>query len=270
MHRRAEILAVLIALVAVGSPAAAISPTCFLPSLPSVPLSSAVSVDASWGNTGTFRVEVWRQPCEDGSGVLALLLRATPIVGSPTLCASNFLITQGGQQIEVGLAQTATGDTFCTSDLLLPTTFSLERHDGPPFDTDEAFRLIVKAGGADPAVTLDVPPADPAQFGLAVVATGCSVCPVRQRAKFELRITNPGPPFAGELKTVVKFPTGAVVTVLGRYVEQKIQTGAHTISLFDLEVPANVPKGTYTIEAAILDPDTGVTLVRDSRQALVP
>jgi hypothetical protein len=209
---------------------------------------------------------VWRQPCEDDPATLAVLLRATPIVGSPFVCYSNFTIIQDSQQVEAGLAQVPGLNSFCVSDLFVPTTVSLERRGGAPFDPNAAFALIVK-GTAE--VALNMPTAGPEPFGVAIVATGCTNCANGQLAQFLIRVTNPGPPFVAELKTAAHLPSGAAVTLLGRHVEEVIRSGQYDIPLVAVSVFELTPRGAYTVEAALLDPVTGVTLARASLQANV-
>ena len=70
-----------------------------------------------------------------------------------------------------------------------------------------------------------------------------------------------------ELKTGARLPDGSVVTILGRYVQKALGAGVtEAISLFSgFVLPAgSFPTGAYTIEAALLEPDLGVTISRHS------
>ena len=84
---------------------------------------------------------------------------------------------------------------------------------------------------------------------------------------FTVRINNPDGPTVVELKTGVRLPDGSVVTILGRYVQKTLGAGvSEIISLFSgFVLPAGIfPAGAYTIEAALLEPDLGVTISRHS------
>jgi hypothetical protein len=59
-------------------------------------------------------------------------------------------------------------------------------------------------------------------------------------------------------------------TILGLYVEQTLGSGAFDIPLISLVVSGDIPTGIHVLEAAILDPITGVTLSRNSLQGVVP
>jgi hypothetical protein len=67
-----------------------------------------------------------------------------------------------------------------------------------------------------------------------------------------------------ELKTGARLPGGAVISILGRHEEELLPSGTTVIPLLSLPLPAGVPLGTYTIEAALLEPEFGVTISRHS------
>lgn len=250
--------------------AQAISATCLPGGFPSATTPPVVT-GAGIFFSDQFRVDVWRVPCEDGSGAVALLLRATPLTQAPFVCSSNFDMIQNGQQVNGTIRQTPSDFGFC-SDLLVATTFSLERISGAAFDNKAAFTLVIDNSGIPepPDTMLSIPAFGP-QFGITVVATGCITCQVGQLAQFHIHVTNPGAPRVVELKTAAHFPPGdtTTITILGLFVEETLGTGEFDIPLIGLIVPGDISKGIYTIEAAILDPITGVTLSRNSRQATV-
>jgi hypothetical protein len=237
--------------------------------IPAPPVSSK---DVTWGFGNTpdrYRIEVWRVPCHGGPDEVALLLRATPLTDAPSVCSSNFNLIQSGMQIDAVIRQTPTAFWFC-DDLLVPTTFSLERSSGPPFDPTGAFTLDIDQ--ATSHTMLEVPAGGGTgtpQLGIVVVAAGCTTCQVGQLAQFRVHVTNPGLPILVELKTAIHFPNRSTISILGRHVEDVLESGEFDIPLVGIIVPGDVPKGSYTIEAAILDLDTGVTLSRSSVQASV-
>lgn len=105
------------------------------------------------------------------------------------------------------------------------------------------------------------PPGPPT---LLVVATGCTTCHAGNPLALELHVTNPGAPMLVELKTGARLPGGAVISILGRHEEELLPSGTTVIPLLSLPLPAGVPLGTYTIEAALLEPEFGVTISRHS------
>ncbi|MGH7331393.1 MAG: hypothetical protein ACREKS_01335 [Candidatus Rokuibacteriota bacterium] len=207
--------------------------------------------------------------CQDGSGEVALLLRATPLTTAPFVCSSNFDMIQNGQQISGVIRQTPGGSSFCT-DLLVATTFALERISGPAFNNKAAFTLVIDNEGLPepPDTMLNIPALGP-QFGITVVATGCTTCQVGQLAQFHMHVANPGAPITVEVKTAIHIPGGAVATLLGLFVLDTFEPGEFDVPIIGVIVPGDAPKGLYTLEAALLDPITGETLARNSRQATV-
>jgi hypothetical protein len=82
---------------------------------------------------------------------------------------------------------------------------------------------------------------------------------------FEVHIANEGAPIRVELKTGARLPDGSLVTILGRHEEEMIDTGGTVIPLFNgFVLPSGIPAGTYTIEVALLEPELGETLSRQS------
>jgi hypothetical protein len=97
--------------------------------------------------------------------------------------------------------------------------------------------------------------------GIEVVAEGCSPCATGDRATFVLSIVNPGVPRGVAVVGLLRHPNGAVYPLPGSG-SVLIPTGPSSIALVDFVVPGGTA-GVYLIEAAILDPQSGVTLARD-------
>jgi hypothetical protein len=267
MVRPAMRLAVLLVSVAVmllgGAPRTwALAPTCLPGGFPATPTPPVISVTGYYFDE-SFYVDVWRVPCQDASGEVAVLLRVTPITPSPWVCSINFDFVQGGEHIDGRLLLPGSDAGFC-GDVSEATTFSHERVLGPPLDNKAAFTVVIDPVTASrQPIQLEVP-AYASQLGMAVVSTGCGPCSAGQLAQFHLRVENPGPPVTVELKTGIRLPGGAAVTLLGLHVEETLGSGAVDLPLAGIIVPAEVPTGTYTVEAALLDPIFGTTLARHS------
>ena len=253
-------------MLAWSNDAEAISGTCFAGGLPASPTPPVVGAEVlwDWGVPDRYRIDVWRVACQDGTGV-ALLLRATPITPDPFVCGGSLTLLQNGMQIQAALRQTQPSE-FC-GELGVATTFSLERQSssGPAFDNTLTFTLGIAQGTAG-HTTLYVPGNGPAsELSIQVIVTGCNPCKVGDFAKVHLHVTNPGPAGAVEVKAGSRFPDGVTNFVfLGRYVELEIPSGESDIDIPGLVLPAELPFGTYTIEAALLEPDFGRTLARHS------
>jgi hypothetical protein len=100
---------------------------------------------------------------------------------------------------------------------------------------------------------------------LAIHALGCTTCHPGETLGFEVHITNPGGPMLVELKTGARLPDGSTVTILERHEEETIPPGVTVIPLFaGLVLRAGIPAGAYAIEAALLEPELGVTISRHS------
>jgi hypothetical protein len=245
--------------------AGAISAGCLSGGFPATPGPDAVGRSFAWFDE-LFRGDVWRVACADDPNQVAILFRVVPQGSSPFVCSASFDIIQGGQQIGPILRQTPSSSSFC-NDLLVPTTFVLERQSGPPFDPKGAFTL---AHDSDIVRTLEVPAGGGAPtLNITVVSTGCNACLVGQLAQFHIHVANPGPPILVELKTAFHFPDGSTGTILGRHVEDILESGEFDIPLLGIIVPPEAPKGQYVIEAAVIHPDTGVTLARSTQNGNV-
>jgi hypothetical protein len=149
--------------------ATAISDSCLPGGFPSTPtpllgiddqvLAPAVHKDIARGVSvlEVYRIDVWRVKCQDGTGQVALLLRATPITSAPKVCDLNLSLIQGGMEMGARLFPTAGSVTSFCDDLLIATTFSLEAEpSGPILDNKDMFLLDVHLGGSR-HISLDVP-----------------------------------------------------------------------------------------------------------------
>jgi hypothetical protein len=136
------------------------------------------------------------------------------------------------------------------------------------YDEQAAFMLIY-AGlrrpplRSRPAV---VPPAVPTPV-LTVEALGCTTCRPGNTLGFDVHIANPGAPQRLELKTGARAARWfRSVSILGRHEEVVIGSGVTVIPLFDgFVLPAGIPPGAYAIEAALIEPELGATISRQSR-----
>jgi len=256
--------------LALVSHAEALSATCLTLPLPTVPLSPNFPLQLFNGDDHTAAT-IWRQPCQDGSGETAVLLRLTAQTPNPHVCSSRAAIVQGGIRRDAMFATSASGSppfpTFC-DDVFGPTTvILLSEFNQLDYDEQAAFMLIY-AGLPTTSVEVPaavVPPAVPTPI-LTVEALGCTTCQPGNTLGFDIHITNPGAPQLVELKTGARLPDGSVVSILGRHQEVVIGSGVTVIELFDgFVLPAGIPPGTYAIEAALIEPELGVTISRQSR-----
>ena len=205
-----------------------------------------------------MHLDVWRVPCD---GSFALLMKVTPLTPEPFLCELDFSILQGGAPFEFALAD-ASGPDFCAP-LLAPRTFSLVPKP-PAYNVAAPLTILFDTlSGMSRFAALDVGAAVPPPT-VTVLALGCTTCHPGETLGFAVRIDGPT---VVELKTGARLPDGSVVTILGRFVQKTLGAGvSETISLFSRFVlPAGIfPAGAYTIEAALLEPDLGVTISRHS------
>jgi hypothetical protein len=98
----------------------------------------------------------WCEVCADGTGV-ALLMKATPLVGSPFLCNAAFTVIQNGVQHNYIDLEPAPGSNlgWC-NDLLVPITLIVTDYQfvQPQFDPAQALTVIYDF---IVAVRLDIP-----------------------------------------------------------------------------------------------------------------
>lgn len=254
-------LLLLALLLGAPDPARALPATCIPLPFPTTPAGTVFTLSIFFGS-GQGKLELWRQACQDGSGQTAMLVRATPFTASVHVCSPT--IIQNGIQFQGRLAP-GPGQSFCDS-LFIPQTFILVEGSGTPqFNGAAAFSLI---NDGIPATRIDVPAGEPVPPPptITVVSTGCTSCGPGQVVATHAHIVNPGPATLVELKTGVRFPDGSVVGLLGRHDDMALGAG-QTIDvdlLSGFVVPLGIPIGTYLVEAALLEPELGVTLSRHS------
>jgi hypothetical protein len=263
------VLALLVALV-LPVAAEAVSDGCLPNPFPTTPTPPVVAENVSWGfgsPQDQLRFDIWREPCLDNSGV-ALLLLASPIAPNPAyFCDSNLQIIQGGRQFNAVEATTQPGGPGYCNGLYIPKTFALEVEPsgGVPFNESLAFTLV--GVGSPEGFEIEVP-ASPSTPRLTVQALGCTTCHPGDTLGFQVRIVNPGPPIFVELKTGARLPNGSVVAIQDG--EGLLPTGVTVVPVFTgFVLPAAVPPGAYSIEAALIDPDLDVTISEDSEALTV-
>jgi hypothetical protein len=245
----------------------AVSPTCLPGPLPTNPRPPVFSGNAAWVDS-QMRFEVWREPCTDGSGRMATLLRVTPLSGQPFLCSVNFTVIQGNLQYNlVRLLQTSTNTgSFCNT-VLIPTSLIISQFTtGPQFDDLQAFSLI--HGGGTPGVSrLEVgaagsvisPPA------IQVILSACVNCRASDRFLMLVRARDPANQAQRiEVKIGVRLPDGTPVNMLGDpHLEVTLSPLLDTtVPILDLALPPSLPAGVYTAEAVFLEPALGETFSR--------
>lgn len=196
----------------------AVSPTCLPGPLPTNPRPPVFSGNAAWSQS-QMRFEVWREPCTNGSGRMATLLRVTPVSGQPFVCSVNFTVIQGNLQYNsVRLLQTSTDTgSFCAT-VLIPTSLIIDQFTtGPQFDDLQAFSLIhdgatagfsrLEVGAAGSVIS---PPA------IQVILSACMTCRAGDRFVLLVRARNPADQAQRvEVKIGVRFPDGRPVNTLG-------------------------------------------------------
>lgn len=243
-----KLLAALAVVFALASHAEALSATCLTLPLPTAPLSPNFPLQLFNGEDHASAT-IWRQPCQDGSGEIAVLLRLTAETSNPHVCSSRTSIVQGGIRRDGMFATSASGSppfpSFCDG-LFAPTTvILLSGLDQLDYDEQAGFMLIY-AGLPTTSVEIPaavVPPPVPTPI-LTVHALGCTTCQPGNTLGFEIHITNPGVSRLVELKTGARLPDGSVVSILGRHEEEAIASGVTVIPLFaGFVLPAEIPAG---------------------------
>jgi hypothetical protein len=262
---------VLVLLVALVLPVAAeaISDGCLPDPLPTTPTPPVVSESVTWGfgsSPDRLLFEIWRLACLDNSGV-AVLLRVTPSPVPAYFCDSNLQVLQGGREFNTVKAKTqSTGPGYCNG-IYLPNTFALDVEPSGvvPFIESQAFALV--GVGGPQSFQIVVPAAGPAP-NITVQALGCTTCHPGDTLGFQVRIVNPGPPILVQLKTEARLPNGLAVTIQDE--EGVLPAGVTVVPVFTgFVLPAGVPPGVYSIEAALIDPDLDVTIAQDSETLLL-
>jgi len=265
------VLALLVALV-LPVAAEAISNGCLPIPFPT-PTPPVVQENVSWGfgsPPDTLHFEIWRQSCLDGSGT-ALLLRASPASPGPGyFCDDNLQVLQGNHQFNTVVAKDVQNLSGYCNGLYIPKTFAVEVQPsgGVLFDETRAFTLVGVGGPRSFQIEVPASGSTPPAPSLTVNATGCTTCHAGNTVGFEVRIINPGPPILVELQTDARLPGGSVVTIQNE--EGVLPTGVTVVPVFaNFVLPAGVPPGVYTIEAAILDATVGTTISEDSEALTV-
>lgn len=113
-----------------------------LPPAGNTPSEPAYVLFASWddrtSSSDRFQLAVWHLAC-DGT----VVVRVTPLQGTPFICSSSFVAIQGGRQYDSPKLVTARGSSSFCGDLHVATSFYLDQWSfGPTFDTAAAFTLI--------------------------------------------------------------------------------------------------------------------------------
>jgi hypothetical protein len=101
-------------------------------------------------------------------------------------------------------------------------------------------------------------------LGVTVVPKGCNPCHPGNFAKFNVAVSNSHGGRTVEMKVVIRLPDGnTTFSIVDRHHEAVLAAGS-TVE-FDIPggtVPPGLPEGNYSVEAALLDPNTGKTLAR--------
>lgn len=98
--------------------------------------------------------------------------------------------------------------------------------------------------------------------GIEIISEGCSPCAAGDRAVVVLRVENPGAARGAQLVALLRHPNGeAVYPLRGHGDVLPIPPGDSVLMLADFTVRGGDP-GAYLVEAALVDPVTGVTLAR--------
>ena len=156
MRKYSVCLAVLLGLMLLeAAESAAISATCLRAPLPINPGTPNYSVTHEVLGERMLMV-FWREVCADGTGV-ALLMKATPLVGSPFLCSAAFTVIQNGVQHNyIDLEPAPGSDLGWCNDLLVPITLIVTEYQFGQAQFDPAQALTVIYDFII-AVRLDIP-----------------------------------------------------------------------------------------------------------------
>lgn len=121
----------------------ALSKTCLPAPFPSTPQAPVFSLDLTDSlSTAHVHLDLWRQPCADGSGQTVALTRLTPLSTAPTICDFSLFLVQGDQQFRATFTGPPGSFVFCDK-LFVPVTFALVESLSPTtFDAAKAFTLI--------------------------------------------------------------------------------------------------------------------------------
>jgi hypothetical protein len=265
MTKLPAMLALLVVLALPVAGEAAISAGCLPSPLPAVPVEPVFTLDTVASDGDMAHLDIWRHTCLDATGSV-VLVRVTPTSLAPFVC-SGFDVVQAGAQHTVFLFLTPGGSSLCFKVLVPVTTILAPQPLGPPvsFDDTQAFTLFFDGTTLQ---SVDIPaagPPPPVPPSLIVSALGCTTCHPGDTLGFEVRITNPGGPMLVELKAGARRPDGSAISLLRGHEEGFLPSGATVIPLLaGFVLPAGIPAGAYAIEAALLEPELGVTISRHS------
>jgi hypothetical protein len=94
--------------------------------------------------------------------------------------------------------------------------------------------------------------------------TGCSTCRIGDRLTVQAHVTNLGSSAVTvEVKVGMRNPGGTPSSLLGGYVAIPFPAGFDsTVTLYDAPIPTGMQAGIWTFEAALLEPELGLTLTR--------
>lgn len=198
---------------------------CLPTPLPATPVPPVVSRDVVWGFSGTdrMRFDVWRQPCQDGSGSYPLI-RVTPQSVGPFLCYIEFTIVQEGGEFDTWLTPSASSTSGFCGDLAAATTFVLRPDPlDADYDLSKPFTLIFD--GRATTYSMAVPGEPSAGSVLTAFATiiaaagagpaiGCGIIPATSvPAAFFYQTTDPATNVPiGVPNTPVDIPAGEIRT----------------------------------------------------------
>jgi hypothetical protein len=96
----------------------------------------------------------------------------------------------------------------------------------------------------------------------------CSPCHASQLIAFSAVVGNEGPPITANVRFTVTPPSGSPINLLGAPWSTTFPPGESPVPLVSFVVPGDAPNGAYIVEAALLDPDRGVTLARRSMKVV--
>lgn len=254
---------VLLALPAWPGRVEALSPTCLPGPLPMTPLPPVFTI-----NRSGVEIDIWRQACTDGSGQTAALARITPSQNSPSfVCSSQFVLIQNAAVVPGRITLNLSGQAFC-SNLAVPATFYLlENFLEVPLNVAQPFTVLYTPPGSATLSQLEIPAPGPLPAGppsIAIIPTGCTTCHSNGIMGFNVQITNPGSAMIAQIKFGGRLADGTIVAVLGADHQEVLGAGQTIVvnAMPAFTLPNNLPTADVQMEAAVVEPQLGVTLSR--------
>jgi hypothetical protein len=185
-------------------------PTCLPTPLPSSPRPPVFTMQAASFSGDQVSFDVWREPCQDNSGRIVPLLRATPLSEAPFVCSSMFTVIQAGIQYDIQLPNSSSPLSFgFCGDLFVPTTLLITQSSfGPQFEDTQAFQLIFQG---DSIYTLNIaaaPPEPPSSWALSLNQTAFRP---GDTLRVGLDARNSGSAFIADFYFAVLLPDGVTV-----------------------------------------------------------